>query len=64
MIFLFFYFFIYFFFFIEEQQTKKNYKRQTGKGSSPHAVEEIIEGKVEMGMLPEWNPAAAQRATE
>jgi hypothetical protein len=48
----------------KKEHQKKSYKRQTGKGSSPQVVEEIIEGKVEMGMLPEWNPAAAQRATK
>jgi hypothetical protein len=62
-------FFFFFFFFIEEHKKKKkkkkrSYKRQKGKGSSPQAVEEIIEGKEDMRMLPEWDPAAAQYATE
>jgi hypothetical protein len=41
-------FFFLFFFFFKKKHQKKSYKRQSGKGSSPQAVEEIIEGKVEM----------------
>jgi uncharacterized BrkB/YihY/UPF0761 family membrane protein len=51
---LFFYFFFYFFFFIFYRRTpnkKRNYKRQTKRGSSPLEVEEKREGIEEMGML-------------
>jgi hypothetical protein len=51
--FLFIYLLFFYFYFYRRTPTKKrNYKRQTEKGSSPLEVEEKREGIEEMAMLP------------